>query len=123
MSHLSRTVAALAEINPPVAAAVRAVGPNRSGNALPGLLIWLPTSDLADLARACWLATGPEAAQWYGYENAEEFAEDLAIWPGPLWRPSTEERVTEAVIAWSQASDREPVLDLLTVAAGDWITD
>jgi hypothetical protein len=118
VNHMERTAAALEEINPPVAEAVRRAGPNRSGQALPGLLTWLPARDLVDLAKACWLADAEPAVR-YGYASAVEMALDLQEWPGPIWRPSTEAQVTEAVIAWSRRSGRIPLLDLMAVVAGE----
>lgn len=119
MSHLERTAAALEEINPPVAAAIRVAGTGGAGLALPGLLGWLPPLELLQLTRACWLA-GTGWSPPYPYESATEMAQVLAAlscWRSP--RNETEEAaVHEAVLTWSRLSGRIPLVDLMAVQAG-----
>lgn len=123
MSHLSRTVMALAETSPPLAGAVRAAGCGPSGLALPGLLGWLPFVQLFQVTRACWLA-GWDLSIRYPYESAYDMAEvlhDLALWRHP--RGETEEsRIHEAALTWSTLSGRVPLLDLVAVKAGEVLT-
>lgn len=116
MNHLERTVAMLAEVNPPAAAAVRAVGSNGSGHALPGLLGWLHEPDRLDVARACWFAIAPEGPEVYYDRSPEEMAAWMrrGNWLHP--RSAEEEaRIDEAVIAWARAADRTPLHELLIV--------
>jgi len=77
VNHHERVVAFLSEVNPAVAAAVRAAGCSGAGYALPGLLTWMPPADLVDLARACHLAFGNEAEEMYGC-TVEEMADQLS---------------------------------------------
>jgi hypothetical protein len=107
LTHLDRTCALLAEINPPVAAAVRAVGPNSGGLALPGLLGWLPDGDRLDLCRAVLLAEpDPDA---YGC-TAEEMADGIAEYGG--WfapTPERTDRIEAGYAAWLAARRRRPL--------------
>ena len=50
------TLAALSEVNPRAAAALRVMGPNRAGDPMVGLLGFMSGNDCIDLARAADLA-------------------------------------------------------------------
>lgn len=117
MNHLDRTAAALEEVNPPVAAAIRAAGCNGLGMALPGLLGWLPTRDLTQLVLACWLAAGSRFP--YPYEDHVQMA---SVMRWSAWRePRSDEEeaaVHEALLVWSRISGRVPMVDLLEVKSG-----
>lgn len=106
-THLERTVALLAEVNPAVAAAVAAVGSNWAGDALPGLLGWLDKGDRLDLCRAVVLAA-PDAVAKYAQEP-EEMAEEIFACGG--WQRSDRDvdRVQAGVLAWIAASDEAAV--------------
>lgn len=118
MNHLERTAAALEEINPPVAAALRRIGPSPAGFALPGRLGWLPPTQLVELLMACQVAS----------QGTRHELSDLYLGLGEGMRsfgswlvPHDDEREAadhEAVLAWSRLSGRVPLVDLLEVQAG-----
>jgi hypothetical protein len=115
MTALARTVAALAEVNPPVAAAVRAIGPNGSGWPLPGYLGWLPEADLADLGRAFLIGHQVPITPLALADACAGLRRN--VWRNPRgWQD--EASTHEAVIAWSRAAGREPLVDLLEVKEG-----
>jgi hypothetical protein len=78
-------VAALAEINPRVAATIDAIGTNATGHPLPGLAGWLPFQDRLDLARALMVVHAqPRGCGWENDTDAETLARD--IWLTGAWR-------------------------------------
>lgn len=107
MTALARTVALLAEINPPVAAAVRAIGPNAEGWPLPGLLGWLPETDRLDLGQAVGIAHQDTA--WppgYSFDaTPQQLAADIVVsyWSGPRGHPGDSERIRAAIGAYLDA--------------------
>lgn len=116
-----RTLAALAEVNPPVAAGLAAAGRTIMGHPLPGYLGWLPPDELDELARAWLLAWGIE-------QDAAALSNAKAAFRQSVWRHGRgvldQAATAEAVIAWSKArGDRFPLLDLLQVcASGEVLT-
>jgi hypothetical protein len=107
-----RCIAALAETNPAVAAAVRAAGCNRSGWPLPGLLGWLPDGDRLDLARAVVLAHRDTELPAGHSKFTDPVEMAVGIVDG-AWRSHRYAvRVDEAVLAWSRARGR-PDADVL----------
>lgn len=111
-----RTLAALAEVNPPVAAGLKAAGETATGLPLPGYLGWLPDADLADLARA-WLIGHNIAIERPAMVGIIAATFRASVWDKPRG-DRDETAVADAVIAWSRAHpDRFPLLDVLTVCA------
>lgn len=113
MTATERALALLAEVNPPVAAALGRAGANRAGDPLVGLLGWMPAPDRLDLARAAFLARDPEDARRRGvhYEGSP-FALARAIVEGAWLRPRwavDEPRLHEAVLAYARARGEEPL--------------
>lgn len=126
MNVWEATIVLLAETNPPVAAAVRAVGANQAGMPLPGLLGWLPEPDRVDLGRAVVLAYRrvplPAGRLWvHTAESISEVIVGRGGWRAPRG-PAERGRVMAAVAGWAQAGGSDPaaVFDLL---ARTWTAD
>lgn len=118
MPHLltpyDRTLMALAEVNVPARAALKVVGPNRSGDPLIGYLGWMPASSVVDLCRAAVMSQPPDT---YG-SDAVPFNDPVALadymigsgtWRNPRG-PKEATLVEAAVVAYAVALDSEPWL-------------
>lgn len=101
MTPFELTLAALAETNPPVRAAVEAIGPSRAGDPRPGLLGWLPPDDRLDLCRAVCLAH--ERADTEDWDTTPTALSGFLFGMGAWRRPGNRDRVTAAHRAWIAA--------------------
>lgn len=116
MNHLDRTVALLSETCPSAAAALRAAGPNPSGDALPGLVGFMSLDECRAVMKACRLAATDDDLP--AYMSAEPGAHHLHH--HGAWLTSDDRRrvarVMDAVTAWAHAHGRENALpDILDV--------
>lgn len=107
MTQYDRALAALAEVNPPVAAGLRAAG-------APGHLGWLPKADLLDLARAWFIGAGNQPLP-------EELTCFVAMSRAQVWRrprgPCDIAATHEAVLAWATTAGHDGARRLVEVLA------
>jgi hypothetical protein len=126
VTAIELTVQALAEVNPAVAAAVEAVGPNSVGYPLPGWLGWLTRNDRVDLIRACCLAH--TAIGETGWDTRDVDYEAMVIAYNGAWthhepgQRMWHERIEPGVRAWMAVAapddDQDEMLLLIAIAGG-----
>lgn len=109
MTVHEHALALLAEVNPPVAAALDAVGCNRVGHPSIGLLGWLPDVDRLDACRAVLLAHRRAGTEFL-HDSAAEIARELRDGPA-AWLSCDEVyrvRRDAGVVAFAHARREDP---------------